>query len=145
MKIVYQRTDKGESEIRDRSQGLSAALRRVLILVDGVSTADKIVQKGAGLPDIPASLDELEKQGFIRAIAGDTVASIKKELADAARRILGPHADKIIAKINEAPDTADGLENTLTNCKKVVKLLIDEDKADEMGRKCSEIIARLRS
>lgn len=146
MKTIYQKTDKGQAEIRDRSQGLSASLRRVLILVDGVSPVDKIVQKGAGLPDIIPSLEELEKQGFIGvAAAGDTVASVKKELTDAARQILGSHADKIIAKINEAPDTAEGLEKSMENCKKIVKLLIDEDKAEEMGQRCAEIVKRLRS
>ena len=142
--IVYKKTVKGDEEIRTRASGLSANLRRVLILVDGSSTVQKTVEKGAGLPDILQCLNELEKQGYISPIEGDPVARMKAELIAAARKTLGDNAEKVVHKIEESPDTREGLETTLVNCKKLVKLVIDEKKADELVKKCSEIMARFK-
>ncbi len=141
--LVYQKTDKGEEEIRSRTHGLSVGLRRILILVDGTSTVQKILDKGAGLQDIVPSLAELEKEGFIQAREAD-IASIKDELINVARQTLGDDAEKIVRKLKEAPDTRDGLEAAISNCKKFVKLVIDEAKADELSQKCAKILERYK-
>lgn len=65
MSLLYVKTDKGREEIETRASGLSARMRRVLILVDGQrSVADLMSQTGLSL-DADALLDELEVQGFI--------------------------------------------------------------------------------
>lgn len=65
MSLLYVKTDKGREEIETRASGLSARMRRVLILVDGQRTvADLMSQTGLSL-DADALLDELEVQGFI--------------------------------------------------------------------------------
>ncbi len=142
--IIYFKTEKGESEIGSRTFGLPANLRRVLILVDGLSSVQKIMEKGAGMQDIAQTLAELERQGFIRPKERYPAAQIKDELIRTARLILGENAEKIVGKIKDAPDTAEGLEQTVANCKKLVKLAIDETKADELSKKCSEILKRYK-
>lgn len=142
---IYAKTEKGEGEINDRAHGLPANLRHVLILVDGESTVQKITGKGAGLPDIVGSLSELEKQGFIRTVQQRySVAQIKEDLIQTAREMLGDNAEKIIKKIKEAPDTFEGLSQTVAICKKLVKLVIDESKADEIEKKCGEVLKRYK-
>jgi len=141
-RTVYTKTAKGEEEIATRKYGLSQDLRRVLIFVDGASNVSKILSKGAGLPRIEQCLEELAQQGFVQADAAGASISVKDELVEAAQQILGNDAKKIITKIKDAPESKEGLEETLNSCKKLVRLVIDEKKAEELFRRCSEIIAR---
>jgi len=142
-KKVYQKTEQGEEELRTRKYGLLQNLRQVLIFVDGKSNITKILEKAAGFPNVGQSLEELSKQGFIHIDETVTFAGIKDELIATAQQTLGSDAEKIIAKIKDAPETKEGLQKTMDNCRKFVKLVIDEKKADELIRKCSEIMSRL--
>jgi len=45
----------------------------------------------------------------------------------------------VFIKIETAPDTKEAMEEVLNNCKKIVKLMIDEKKAEELIRKCNEL------
>lgn len=136
---IYLKTEKGDEEISKRLYGLSANLRPVLILVDGLSTVQKIMEKGAGLPNIAQSLAELEKQGFIKR---HSFQQLKDELITIARETLGDGAEKVIRKIKDSPETTEELSATIASCKKLVKLAIDEKKAEELEKKCSEIVKR---
>jgi DNA-binding PadR family transcriptional regulator len=142
-KRVYQKTDKGEEELRTRKYGIPQHLRQVLIFVDGRSNIAKILEKAAGFPNVGQSLDELTQQGFIRLDETVTITGIKSELIETAKQTLGADAEKIIAKIKDAPETKEGLQATMSSCKKLVRLVIDEKKAEELIQKCSEIMSRL--
>ena len=142
-KKVYQKTSKGEEELRTRKYNVPQNLRQVLIFVDGKSNITKILEKAAGFPNVGQSLEELAVQGFIHLDETVTFAGIKEELIATARQILGADAEKVVAKIKDAPDTKEGLQATTKSCMKLVKLVIDEKKAEEMIRKCSEIMSRL--
>lgn len=142
-KRVYQKTDKGEEELRIRKYGIPQHLRQVLIFVDGRSNIAKILEKAAGFPNVGRSLEELAQQGFIRLDETVTIGGIKSELIETAKQILGADAEKIISKIKDAPETKEGLQATISSCKKFVKLVIDEQKAEELIQKCSEIMSRL--
>ena len=141
---VYKKTDKGTEEINTRKYGLSQELRRVLIFVDGISNVSKILAKAAGFPNIEQHLDALARQGFVHADeAVVSVSDIKAELIATAQQILGSDGDKIVSKLREAHDSKDGLEDTVNNCKRLVRLVIDEKKAEELMSRCSEILAKL--
>jgi hypothetical protein len=71
------------------------------------------------------------------------VAEVKAELVRIARELLGNDAAKVIGKLEAAPNTKEGLMEVTTQCKKVVKLLIDERKAEELMTRCSDLIATL--
>jgi len=140
---VYKKSDKGEDEIRTRNSGMSQNLRQVLIFVDGETAVSKILEKTAGLPHVGRSLEELERQGFIEANRTATVAAVKHELIAMARQTLGADAEKVVAKITDAQETKQGLEAAIASCKKLVRLTIDEKKAEELINKCSELLGRL--
>ncbi len=142
-KKIYQKTDKGAEELRTRKYNLPQNLRQVLIFVDGKSNITKILEKAAGFPNVGQSLEELAAQGFIQIDDTVTFAGIKDELIAMAQQTLGADAEKVIAKIKDAPDSKEGLQATMDNCKKYVKLVIDEKKAEELIRKCSEIMSQL--
>lgn len=142
-KKIYQKTDKGAEELRTRKYNLPQNLRQVLIFVDGKSNIAKVLEKASGFPNVGQSLEELAVQGFIQLDETVTFAVIKDDLIATARQTLGADAEKVIARIKDAPETKEGLRATMDNCKKYVKLVIDEKKAEELIRKCSEIMSRL--
>lgn len=142
-KTVFKKSDKGEEEIRTRKYGISQNLRQVLIFVDGETAVSKILEKTAGLPHVDRSLEELERQGFIEADRTATVAAVKDELIAMTRQMLGADAEKVVAKITDAQETKQDLEAAIAGCKKLVRLTIDEKKAEELINKCSELLGRL--
>jgi len=143
-KRVWKKTAKGEEEISSRTYGLAPNLRRILILIDGVSDETKIMQKGSILPgDIKSSLQELARQEYIEAEKVLTIADIKNEMIRIAQETLGADAEKVIEKIRETPDDKESLVATVNRCKKIVKMIIDEKKADILMQQCSAILNEL--
>ncbi len=145
-KKIWEKTAKGEVEIKSRTLGLAPNLRRVLILVDGVSDDRKLLQKGAYLADdISGGLRQLALQGYIHAEAHDpTIDDVRGELIRIARETLGDAAEKVIEMLSAAPGDKDALMAVLKRCGKLVKMTIDEKKADALERKCSEVLAEIR-
>lgn len=62
---VYIKTAKGQEEIQKRVYRLPATLRRLLIMVDGRSTAAELIERLKSMGDIAPALAELEAGGFI--------------------------------------------------------------------------------
>lgn len=141
-KTVFAKTEKGKEEIATRKHGLALSLRRVLILVNGESNIKKIMEKGEGLPDIATSIDALVKEGYIHTSSSNAGRDIKDDLIDIARKILGNDAGKVIKKIEKSPVTAEGLRVTIDECKKLVKFVIDEKKAEELSKRCLDVIKK---
>ena len=146
------KTAKGDEEILRRSHGLDRNLRYVLILVDGKSTIQQILRKGHGLPDMEASLQSLAEQGFIHvdgepvgnAVGGGTdPAAVKMELISIAKEVLGADAAKVVSKLEAAPDSKEGILEVTTQCKKLVRLIIDEQKAEKLMARCAGVIEQL--
>jgi hypothetical protein len=142
-KRIFKKTAKGLEEMSSRKYGLSQNLRHVLIFVDGIADVAKILEKGAGFPNIEQHLEDLAGQGFIQSDDQTSISAIKEELIAAAKQTLGPDAEKIVAKLKDAHETKDGLEETVNSCKRLVRLVIDEKKAEELMSRCSAILARL--
>lgn len=150
-RVIFSRTAKGKDEIETRQYRLSAKLRMVLILVDGVSDVDKLAEK-SGTPDLAAALEELARLGFIQdqgasllspAIAASVSGtSIKAELIRISREILGAHADKVVRKIEESAEDKEALSATLRNCIELVRLVVDEKKSAELGKRYTETFNR---
>ena len=143
LKIVFDKTDKGDEEIKTRKYGLPLSSRRVLILIDGRSTVARVIDKGEGLPDIIETLAVLEKEGFIARSSSVSQNNVKAELISAAKKTLGADAEKVVKKIEKSPDSKEALISTIEDCQKLVKLIIDEKKAEELRRKCSAIVAKM--
>jgi len=147
---IVAKTAKGEEEIQHRSHGLDRNLRYVLIMVDGKSTVTELIEeKGAALADVEAYLRELAEAGYISIGGVDetcTVTSehdipaIKAQLIAIATEVLGGDAGKIVSKLEAAPDSKEGLQEVVNSCKKLVKLLIDEKKAETLMARCSSVL-----
>ncbi len=141
---VWKKTAKGEEEISKRTFGLAPNLRRILILIDGTSDETRITQKGSLIPDdVKTGLHELARQEFIDTVKVLTIAEVKNEMIRIAQETLGADAEKVIEKIKVAPDDKDGLVSTMNRCRKIVKMIIDEKKADILMHQCSAILNEL--
>lgn len=146
---VVRKTAKGEEEIQKRVHGLERNLRYVLILVDGSSSVERIVAKGEGMHDVEGSLLRLASEGYVDIEGlsvrrgGEDVVRAKAHLIAIARELLGDEAGKIISKIEAAPESRDGLLEAVQQCKKVVRLIIDERKADALMVRCGAVLDAL--
>lgn len=147
---VVTRTSKGEQAIAQRTPDLERHLRYVLILVNGESNVAELRTKGTGLPDFDESLWQLAEQGFIspaETAAGSesvSVTDIKEQLIGAARELLGSNAEKVVKKLQAAPDSRDGLLEATRSCKKMVKLLIDGAKAELLMVRCRKFLEAIQ-
>ncbi len=75
---IYQKTDKGQDEIRTRANHLDQRHRAVLLMVNGEKTCDEILLQLQPLGMTQAVFDELEQGGYIRAhVAGTPAAPAK--------------------------------------------------------------------
>lgn len=148
---VLVKTARGEQAIAQRSHELDRHLRYVLILVDGRSNVAELRAKGTGLPDFDESLQLLERQGFIcpeqteDAEPGATVdfAEVKEKLIVVAGEVLGADAQKVVKKLQAAPDSREGILEATGSCKRMVKLIIDEKKAEQLMLRCGEILENI--
>jgi hypothetical protein len=166
---VLRKTNKGRDEIEHRRHRLPLRVRRALILVDGKASLAQLLHNGSFLPGFYDDLMSLLEQGFV-AIDGDgmeaswlatpiasghgaevaatteevTTLSIsrKQRLIGLARIELGNEATKIIQRIDESADSDAALVATLERCHKLIKLIIDEEKADEFLRLGRELLVR---
>lgn len=155
---IVAKTPKGEEEIQSRTYGLDRNLRYVLILIDGKSSVQQLVEeKGVALPDVAGSLRSLAEQGFISiggvsmsadddactVPAGQDIPSIKAALIAIAKEVLGADAGNVVSKLESAPDNREGLQEVVNSCKKMVRLLIDEKKAEALMTRCSTVLKEL--
>lgn len=158
---ILAKTEKGKEELAAR-RNLTVDLRHALILVDGHSTLEELLKKGEGLPHFADSLEMLEQMGLI-APAGANAAvlpaslppspetasqpafggvAVKPQLVLLATNLLGGQAGKVIKKIEEAADTKEALISAIDGCGKVIRLLIDEGKADAFVLSAKDILSR---
>lgn len=162
---VLQKTALGLEEIESRSGRLNPKLRMILIMVDGKSTIAELQKKVSSLGQseefthIEKSLKGLVKAGFITGDEGLITSTITKDLdltvpsndllwtseyankvksrlKTIATEVLGDQDGKVVKKIDESSNSKEGLSSALVDCKKIVSLFIDENKADELEQKC---------
>lgn len=154
LNMVVAKTETGKEQLATR-RDLAPALRQALILVDGRSTLEALLKKWAGLAHLADSLAQLERLGMI-ARAAPTMAApsspamppafdgrqLKQQLMVLATGMLGAQAAKIVKKIEEATDTKEALAAAIDSCGKVIRLLIDEQKADVFVVSAKDMISR---
>lgn len=151
---VYAKTEKGKERFEARD--IPTNLRHALILVDGRSTLKELLKKGEGLELLEDSLEMLEQMGLIAPAGSIAAASaanpamktaagstpVKRQLMALAISILGDKAEKVIRKIEETLDSNAALMNTIDSCGKVIKLTIDEKKAEAFVTAAKDIMAK---
>lgn len=156
---VLVKTELGKEELATR-RSLPLDLRHVLILVDGHSTLMELLYKGNGIPNLEGCLNKLKQLALISdsdSNPGASVVSntqspyvkhvavgnqtIKLQLVRMVKDLLGPQAGKIIKKIEEAGDTKEALISVIVVSSKIIRLVIDEEKAEIFVSKAQEILS----
>lgn len=143
---VVVKTDKGAEELALRTGAVPGKLRAILILVDGKTRWGDLLNRYSGLPEFNEHLTWLVDNGFIEAEgkSGSTGASAATDhatfapsatgragLIELARHLLGAHGHPVIQRLQDTEDTHDALAQALERCCKLIRLSIDESKAEQ--------------
>ena len=91
LNTIYDKTTRGRLEIKDRSGGLSVIQRRILILVDGRRTAEKILRISK-VVDYEKVLRDLEEMGLIESTGETGKATRPVRVAPAPSQTSAPRA-----------------------------------------------------
>lgn len=150
---VYVKTERGKERFEARD--IPNTLRHALILVDGRSTLDELMRKGAGLENLADSFEMLEEMGLMAPVGSEAArpaaapaagqpggGNAKRQLMALAISLLGDKADKVSRKIEETVDSPAALTNAIDSCGKVIRLTIDEKKAAEFLDAARAIMAK---
>ncbi|HEX5629332.1 MAG TPA: hypothetical protein VFX72_07150 [Usitatibacteraceae bacterium] len=150
--VVLARTPQGAEALARQDHDLPRALRHALILVDGRSTVEKLEHRGSMIPDFPAALRELLARGLVVPVGhggpptGPGGAANGRNLVNSlvatAQTILGDKAGKVVKKIEEAGHTREELLAAVEGCYKLIRLTIDEARAEEFRAAAKDVIAR---
>ncbi len=159
--LVLAKTSKGTHEIAERLFGLDLRLRRVLILVDGKASLGELLRRAAGIPDFLETLKVLVERGFVapvearaesaerdttRPSAPDAAQSaaartMQAQVIELARQLLGEHAERVVARLASGGAGAAELGMSIDACYKLIRLTIDEKKAEDFLRRARRILS----
>jgi hypothetical protein len=151
--IRYAKTTKGRDEVAKSSGDLSRALRSVLIVIDGKTALHDLLARYASIPTFERDVGLLLADGYLHAVddaakpaaphrappferAAD--ADSKEELIALAKRLLAEHAHTVVARLEKSGDRLEELSTALDGCCKLIRLTIDEKKAErfrELGKR----------
>jgi tRNA threonylcarbamoyladenosine modification (KEOPS) complex Pcc1 subunit len=159
---VLAKTSKGSEEIDSRRHHLPSALRTVLIMVDGKANLSDMMEACSSMPNFFESLMTLCDQGFIApkdqlgaiSVPGNDAgappttpaavsldAATKEKLVQLASVLLGMHANNVIKKIESSANDREAIAAAVNSCFKLIKLAIDENKADEFLNSARAILS----
>ncbi|HWX03097.1 hypothetical protein [Collimonas sp.] len=102
---IFDKTERGRSEITTRGQAVAPRLRTLLLLVDGKTGSDELLRKVAGLGLGQEHLDELLQAGLIQA-SGDAGANVPIAAPAAAPAAAAPVAGSPAAAPTAAKSVA---------------------------------------
>lgn len=143
---VLIKTDKGAEELALRTGSVPSKLRSILILVDGKTSWGDLLNRYSGLPEFSEQLSWLVDNGFIAAEGkpGSTAAPAATDpaaftpsatgragLIELAHHLLGAHGHAVIQRLQDTEDAHDALVQALERCCKLIRLSIDESKAEQ--------------
>jgi hypothetical protein len=151
--VVLRRTAKGSEELQTRAHALERRLRTALILLNGTSSVAEICARNGAVADLPGCLQALVDQGMAEPVPAAPEAPLppagfertRQELVRIAVSLLGAEAGRVVSQLEAAPATPEGLMEAVVRSRKVVRLLIDEGKADDLVRRCRAALARLEA
>jgi len=145
--VILVKTRKGQEELAQRSGALSQKQRSMLILVDGKTPSSALISKCSFFSNCSDQLDWLLEQGYVELgsaaaraaraapngkppVQTAGPASAREALIGLAQTLLGNHASTVVRRLQESPDNPDALRATLERCHKLIRLSIDEKKAE---------------
>ena len=137
--VILVKTRKGQDELANRSGAVSQQQRAMLILVDGKTPSSALVSKCAFFSQCSEHLEWLLAHGYVEVnLASDKAtgaapepASVRGALIAMTHELLGVHASAVVRRLQETPDNPDALKAVLERCHKLIRLSIDEKKAEQ--------------
>ena len=146
---VLEKTTKGVEEVETRKHKLDAKLRPLLIAINGKVKAGELASQFAVLGDVGLVLDDLLKQGFVKAAAGapsptlsNDPAKLKKAVGEACRLLseaLGPNADVINEKL-EGAKSLEQLNELLDKRRDMLDSAMGKSKAAQFWQKIGPLL-----
>lgn len=151
------KTARGIEELEHRALGLSITTRRLLIQIDGRRTVAQLIHDNARSMDVSTALDELRAHGLIAepgqegtqaatpAAKPQGGGSTREALIAMSAAVLGDkHSQRIATKLESIDsDDAEYLGEVVDSCVRLIRLTIDEAKAEDFRRQ-AEVILRSR-
>lgn len=149
---IYRKTGAGIAEVQARALGLRAELRRLLILIDGTATLERLAVFVRGA-EIDFLIAELEVQGLITSGAADAATArsasggsttteglleptaaqllaVRRAALKTLHDMLGPGADDLAVKIERCKD-ANAMRVAITD----VRLAVDRQMGTAYGQR----------
>lgn len=154
--LILVKTSKGIEEVKSRAFGLAQHLRMMLIMVDGSTSLSSLLNRTAQLPRAREDIDWLVREGFVESMpagakrpapAGTPPTSAmppREMLVVMTRDLLGPDASKVIQRLQEAGESVEELGAALERCHKLIKLTIDENKAQQFLKASQSLLAEFK-
>lgn len=154
---IYIKTAKGLEEIQNRTYKLPAHLRRLLIMVDGHSTAAEMIARLTSLGDVELALDQLSIGGFIALSAPPSAMSdpasqpvqpefsldyAKIQIHAVLRGAMGPMAEHRIECV-EAVATLDQLRVELDVLRDLLPKVLSKAQAEQTWQQLEPIMLPL--
>jgi len=146
--VLLVKSRKGQDELAQRSGALTQKQRAMLILVDGKTPSSALASKCAFFSNCSEQLAWLLEHGYVEPfsasakaagpgtpathspVAAAASASARAALITMAKTLLGNHADAVVRRLQESPESPEALRATLERCHKLIRLSIDEKKAE---------------
>lgn len=149
----YAKSPKGREEIEQRGRTLTQGQRAVLILLDGKSTLRDLLNRYQSIPTFADDVRLLFEQGYVEdAAPPKSEASARQgdagpegqilQLITLATRLLGDHAAGVVARLRKAGDRQEDLTVCMDACYKLIRLTIDEGKAEQFRQHGRRLIGR---
>jgi len=164
---VLEKTAKGRDELATRAHHLQPGQRNLLILADGQRPVRELLKAGVDPQRCLQALQGLIDDGFLAfssalpaaasapasAAVGPAQASPAAEPAAtspaAQARLIalveeqfGAQAPRLVQKIMQYPDTAEGCAAAVQACVRFIRLFIDEKQADVFAQRAQEVLPR---
>lgn len=155
---ILAKTRKGQDELAQRSAALTQKQRAMLILIDGKTPCSELTRKCTFFSNCDEQMAWLLGNGYVEALtAGAQTAA--KPVAGAApvsamlgsssgrdalvalsHELLGIHAGAVVRRLQDTPDNPEALHMALERCHKLIRLSIDEKKAERFLQQGSALL-----
>ncbi len=155
---VLNKTRSGADELAHRTGAVPQKLRSLLILVDGKTSFADLLRKCAFLPECAEHLAWLMQNGFVQALSPSIPAALpsaaaaspmsapdtpsaRNALLALAHELLGVNGNAVVKRLQDTEDTREALGQTLERCHKLIRLSIDEKKAEQFRSRGAALLA----
>ena len=140
-------TEKGKNELKS-PDALKLEERSLLVMVDGSSTGDQLMQKARGYPNARQILEKLINEDYLSVSGSGEVQNqeveetVRSEMKQTMIDILGAQAQDVMKKLETAPLDKPALLLAIKQVKQMVYLTIDEKKAGVLEESLKKIVEK---